>query len=57
MKAPASHHQVSSKLAEKWAVVPTAPLDFSFKDIANIEDAVNEEPRKRPLVRIFGVCR
>ncbi|KAI8850287.1 hypothetical protein BC829DRAFT_389701 [Chytridium lagenaria] len=42
------HHQVSSKLAEKWAVIPKAPLDFSFKDIINVDDAVNEEPRKRP---------
>ncbi|KAJ3217424.1 Leucine-rich repeat-containing protein 51 [Dinochytrium kinnereticum] len=45
MKAPIAgklgrdnlHNQVTSKLSEKWAVVPKAPLDFSFKDIVNLE--------------------
>ncbi|KAJ3322984.1 Leucine-rich repeat-containing protein 51 [Blyttiomyces sp. JEL0837] len=38
----------SGKLSNKWAAYPKSPLDFSFKEIANIADMTTEEPRTIP---------
>lgn len=50
MKAPKSDPQtryveVKGKISQSWENIPAIPLDFSFKELANVKAIVDEEPR------------
>ncbi|KAJ3047781.1 Leucine-rich repeat-containing protein 51, partial [Quaeritorhiza haematococci] len=42
---------VESKVSKEWAVVPGAPLDFTFKELTNVDDITTEEPRPSTLTK------
>ncbi|KAJ3043713.1 Leucine-rich repeat-containing protein 51 [Rhizophlyctis rosea] len=37
---------VDGKISENWAVLPAPPLDFTFKDLVDVKDMLNEDPRQ-----------